>query len=1501
MQIRFFTYMLVLFALLMGGLTMGQAAGSLDSEIVATGESEVKLLPSDGAGDDGIGRSVSVSGDVAVVGALRRAFKLFSSGAAYVYRLNGQTWQQQARLTPSDGTAEDEFGNSVSVSGDVVFVGAPRANEDISGAAYVYRWDGTTWQEQAKLLASDGAANDSFGVSVAVSGDVALVGARGKIYVFRWSGTEWSEEAKLIPDESTELYGGQISLSGEVAAIGVSVDHENGDNSGAVYVYRFSAQNGWQQEQKLVANDSRAEQRFGGAVSVRGDLLIVGADQDNQSGTNSGSAYIFRKNQDDQWLQEQKLMASDAVAFDFFGSSVSIDGQLALVGSLGNQSGKGYVYRLVDNNWQEQAKLRASDASQFNRFASALSLSGSTALIGAPQQDDKIAGGSAGAAYLYNLAAKNEAEITLNPTSLRTVMSAGRTTTETLSIGNGGTETLNWSFSDLPSWLTATPNQGTLSPDEQQSVTIMFSQNVQLTSYTDTLTISSNDPDEATLQVPISFKVMPPERKLSDSEPGQGDRFGASLSVDGDVLLVGIPGDDFNAEGAGSAIAYRWNGERWQQEQKLGSNDPRQSDAFGRAVSIHGNVALVGDPNDNQNGEFSGAVYVFRWEESRSIWRGEAKLVASNGARFEEFGRSVSVSGDWAIIGAPGGTSAWAYLFHWNGTTWQEEAILTSDGNEPSRFGKSVSISGDVALVGTPVEGKSSYVYVYRRDGKTWQQEAKLSPNNVGEFDQFGDSVSLSGDGNVALIGAYGYETLSGAAYLFRFDVDANRWQQEAKLLPNDEMSQKYFGSSVSIVGEMALVGAQNDHENGGSSGAAYLFRKIGNNWQQERKILATDGMFQDNFGSSVALNQPTERSSRSIEGHRSLQPVLPFEFVPPSIQQSARQRPLPPQMALIGAFGDDDEAEESGSVYQYDLSFSVPEVTVSPTSLPVALVEGTSRNETVTIHNNSSQTIAWQCASNCGGSSWLTVTPTSGTLAANQSQSLSVQLNAGQLATGSYSHTFAITSDASDAANIDVLIDLTVTPPESQLLASNGAAGHEFGQAASAAFGFLLIGATEDAFDSDWPGAAYLYDWNGRQWEEESTIMASDGAPGDAFGRAVGVSGSLMVVGAPFDDDKGENAGAAYLYFGSGNNRTETKVTASDGAAGDHFGLSVSIQGEFAFIGAPFNDNQGENSGAVYVFRFNSSNGQWEEQGQRLTDNNADAFDYFGSSVNVVGQTALIGAVGEQHDDSNGSAYIYRFNGTTWEQEQKLVASRGGNFAGATSLAHNVALIGNASDNDNGSAYFFRFNGTTWLEDAFFSGDDAGLHAFGSAVAIRGNQALIGAKEDKNGRGAVMRYSWNGSTWQPETVLKATDGAEDDKFGTSVALGSEIALIGAPKQDQQGENAGAAYLYDLSIDEIELVATEGSEGIDLNWNLIKPLDGDIAFYNVYRSVGKDGEASLNFLTIATQHTDMPETEGLEYCYHIEAVNSEEIMIGDSNIACVRYGAQELYLPMITR
>jgi hypothetical protein len=266
---------------------------------------EQKLLPSDGAAEDFFGISVSVSGDVAFVGAFLDDDNGQSSGSVYVYRWNGSSWVEEQKLLASDGAAADRFGNSVSVSGDVAVVGAQGDDDNglNAGSAYVYRFNGSAWVEEQKLLASDGAILDVFGIHVSVSGDVAVVAAvldddngddSGSAYAYRWNGSSWVEEQKLLPSDGAagDNFGNSVSVSGNVAVVGARLDDDNGVDSGSAYAYRWNGSS-WVEEQKLVPSDGAAGDNFGNAVSVSGDVAFVGASQDDDNGSNSGSAYVF--------------------------------------------------------------------------------------------------------------------------------------------------------------------------------------------------------------------------------------------------------------------------------------------------------------------------------------------------------------------------------------------------------------------------------------------------------------------------------------------------------------------------------------------------------------------------------------------------------------------------------------------------------------------------------------------------------------------------------------------------------------------------------------------------------------------------------------------------------------------------------------------------------------------------------------------------------------------------------------------------------------------------------------------------------------------------------------------------------------------------------------------------------------------------------------------------------------------------------------------------------
>ena len=209
-----------------------------------------------------------------------------------------------AKLTASDAEESDWFGFTVSVSGDVAVVGSWRDDDAglDSGSAYVYRFDGSSWIEEQKLTASDAGGDDRFGASVSVSGDVVVVAAvlddpSGSAYVYRFNGNTWIEEQKLTASDEAKgnWFGFSLSVSGEAIVVGARNDDDAGEFSGSAYVYRFDDKAiAWLEEQKLTASDAAPDDRFGGSVSISGDVAVVGASQDNDAGFHSGSAYVYR-------------------------------------------------------------------------------------------------------------------------------------------------------------------------------------------------------------------------------------------------------------------------------------------------------------------------------------------------------------------------------------------------------------------------------------------------------------------------------------------------------------------------------------------------------------------------------------------------------------------------------------------------------------------------------------------------------------------------------------------------------------------------------------------------------------------------------------------------------------------------------------------------------------------------------------------------------------------------------------------------------------------------------------------------------------------------------------------------------------------------------------------------------------------------------------------------------------------------------------------------------
>jgi hypothetical protein len=372
---------------------------------------------------DKFGYSLATGADYAATGAYGSDFLGSASGAVYVLSLNSETWEIEAVLLASDAAVESFFGWSVAADGDVVVAGAPYASPfgSRSGSAYVFERIAGVWTQTQQLLPSDGDEYDLFGYAVAVSGHAVAVGARddeenggdaGSVYVFEQSpeGT-WAQAAKLVASDGEvgDRFGYALALDGDTLLVGAPEDDDLGWTAGAAYVFERGAAGDWVEAAKLHAADSIALQGFGYYVALSGATALVGAADANGVQERCGAAYVFDRTTDGGWIETQKLIASDGRTSDFFGWGVAIDGGTALIGAAGDNQfgaddiGSTYVFqRQWDGAWLERAKLYATDHEENDMFGSAVALRGSTAIIGAYGDDDF--GNQSGAAYVFDLA-----------------------------------------------------------------------------------------------------------------------------------------------------------------------------------------------------------------------------------------------------------------------------------------------------------------------------------------------------------------------------------------------------------------------------------------------------------------------------------------------------------------------------------------------------------------------------------------------------------------------------------------------------------------------------------------------------------------------------------------------------------------------------------------------------------------------------------------------------------------------------------------------------------------------------------------------------------------------------------------------------------------------------------------------------------------------------------------------------------------------------------------
>ncbi|MBA1443980.1 MAG: choice-of-anchor D domain-containing protein [Chromatiales bacterium] len=491
------------------------------------------------------------------------------------------------------------------------------------------------------------------------------------------------------------------------------------------------------------------------------------------------------------------------------------------------------------------------------------------------------------------------------------------------------------------------------------------------------------------------------EIKLMASDGANGDQFGWSISLSGDTAIVGAPVVDDN--GAAYIFVRDPGTGAWTQQQKLLATNGAQNDRFGESVSISGDTAIVGVKGDDDKGESSGSAYVFVRDPATDLWTEQAKLLASDGAAYHIFGKSVAISGDTAIVGADFSTLitvdiGYAYVFVRDPATdlWTEQAkLLPSDGAINDHFGFRVAIDGDTALVGAGSLGSNSS-YVFEPDPGTgdWTESLKLERSDGS--DAVGYTVSIKGDR--AITGAP-YITSYGSAFIFERDPATGIWTQQQWLYDTGATSWNSFGQSVGISGDYAVVGAYYGDDNGLDAGHVFFYaRDPGTNQWVEQKLLASDGTAFGRFGWAVSIDGDT---------------------------------------AAIGAYGATGIVANTGAVYVYkNTVVPAPDITVTDSVAPIDdlqvafgdITEMTTADQTVTVTNdgNADLTIGNIGALDALVAPFSILNDTCSTQTLTQFASCSLSVRFSPPSTGAFSDTFDIPSDDPDENPVTVNVDGT-------------------------------------------------------------------------------------------------------------------------------------------------------------------------------------------------------------------------------------------------------------------------------------------------------------------------------------------------------------------------------------------------------------------------------------------------------------------------------------------
>ena len=743
--------------------------------------------------------------------------------------------------TASDGATDDLFGNAVATFDHITVVGAP-GDESDTGAAYVYhRGEHSHWEEAFKVTLVGGVGGDLFGSAGAASSDRIAVGAPGRagegaVYVYTVNEFGTALEATLT-FPSTLSFGSAVAMDDEGRLIVGDPD------SDVAFVYERTGVS-WAHEETLVGSDTASGDAFGQSVSIYWDWAVVGAPAHN---TNAGAAYFF--NEEGVAWEETKLTYPGT---GDLGASVHVDDEDYIVVGAPTTAGGGaaYFFNIED---QEDVTVEEITVTGSVSFGDSVTSHEPFAAVG-------DLGWNSGEGRVHVIFLSEVSDVWAEHTAV----------TQDSGSANDNFGTVAWDTSE-------------------DSVTLVVGA-AGHTSATGAVTMYTVG------------QTFVHESKYSPADNAAGDLFGYDVAIDGNFFIAGAPGDD-SPNNAGAAYVYERNPAdgTWSEDAKLRADTPQSDDEFGVAVWIDDTTALVGTPFNDDEDTDAGIVYFFD-RIAPSTWVQTESFTGEAGG--DEFGNSVCVDGDVAVVGAilestEGAEAGAAYVYTRSGGTWSLTTKLVPAALDAGdEFGDAVSVAGNYIAVGAPgdddVETDSGAVYMFLYSGGMWIPDGVVKADTPGDGDLFGSAVSI--DFEYMAVGAPEYGPAdSGAGYAFARSFS---WTQQDILIDDDFSPGDYTGWSVGIFVDQGgpvpmrpiiILGAGAADTRGTDSGALWGFlNNTPTSW--ERHGLSSPETLSpgDFYGGGEDDFAGPMRGALDIDG----------------------------DLIVVGASGDDDNGSNAGAVH---------------------------------------------------------------------------------------------------------------------------------------------------------------------------------------------------------------------------------------------------------------------------------------------------------------------------------------------------------------------------------------------------------------------------------------------------------------------------------------------------------------------------------------------------------------------------------------------------------